>query len=110
MLWLVSPDSYMFGAMHDPDSISEQAERNAPYPKIEPSHAGLTGFMITGFAMVIFLAISGIEMEGHTRVALAVYAMIAAGFAGPFIYFNNQKRRHWREWARLDSLARERNA
>jgi hypothetical protein len=92
----------MLSGMHVHDPIEEEAERIAPYPKVEPSWAGMTGFAIAGFSLILFCGLAGIELEDHPnpRVWLAFMVMLAVGFAAPFIYFNNQKRRHFAEWER----------
>lgn len=96
------------GTHYDRQLIEEQAERNAPCPKIEPSAAGMNGFAIAVFALTIFFGIAGIDAEG--RVFWAILVVLFGGIFGPYIYFNNQRRRHSREWMRLDSIARERDA
>ena len=101
---------YMFGAMLDRDSIEKEAERIAPYPKTEPSWAGMYGFTMAAFSLALFVALAGIDFEENRRAYLAFLAMLVVGYAGPFVYFNNQKRRHFRAWARLDTQARERDA
>ena len=100
----------MLSGMHDRDAVRAEAERNAPYPKIEPSWAGMYGFAIACVVSGVFAALAGIDFDEDGRAGFALLAMVAIGFAGPFIYFNNQKRRHFQEWLRLDSQARERDA
>jgi predicted small lipoprotein YifL len=98
--------------MHDRDAIEAEAERIAPYPKTEPSHAGMYGLFITAAALTVFCALAGIEFDDgqNPRAWLAFLAVAACGYAGPFLYFNSQKRRHFTVWGRLDTQARERDA
>lgn len=101
----------MLSVMHDPDAIEAEAERLAPYPKVEPSHAGMIGLAIVIFPVIFFCALAGIDLDGgNPRAGLAFLAVAACSFAGPFIYYNNQKRRHFNAWSRLDTEARKGNA
>ncbi len=96
--------------MHNPDLIREQTERNAPYPKVEPAEAGMYGFAASGFSLAIFCVLAGIDLYGDARVWFALVVMVIASSVWPYMHFDKQKQRHFREWSRLDSLARERDA
>ena len=98
----------MLSGMHDWEAVEAEAERIAPYPKIEPALGGGVALAASLVALDLFSFLAGIDLEGRAWLAaLAVSACVAGGV---FVYFNNQKRRHFSEWSRLDKRARERNA
>lgn len=89
----------MLSGMHEMDPIEAEAERLAPYPKTEPSHAGMAGFFIVGCILAAFTGFADIELEGRAYVAFLL--VTGCAFLGPFIYFNRQKRRHFKVWSEL---------
>jgi hypothetical protein len=98
--------------MYDRDAIEAEAERRAPYPKTEPSWAGMYGLAIIAAVLTLFCALAGFDLEGgdNPRLGFAFIVVAAFGYVGPFIYFNNQKRRHFNLLVTLETLARERDA
>lgn len=86
----------------------EYAQSVAPKPKYEPVIAGLTGILASQAAVMVFVAMAGLEMEAYT-VAATITSAIA--FAGPFFWFRNEANKHHKavdeEIARLQALHAE---
>jgi hypothetical protein len=70
----------------------ERVNQSHPYPEQEPSHAGFYGLAITGVVLVVFLGVAGIESEA---VGIPLVITCALGFLGPYLYFQNQRRRYY---------------
>ena len=81
----------------------QYANKHFPRSKVEPTHAGLGGAAVFGFALAVF---SG--LRGGTDVGMPGLITIAIGFAVPYFYCKWQNDKYYkeieREYQRLQSL------
>jgi hypothetical protein len=79
----------------------QRAAHYAPPPKLEPFHAGLIGFGLTGLVLAVFTGFAGMNSD---RYALAITATLAIGFFIPFGIYKRQEGAFFR--ARSNELER----
>ncbi len=87
----------------------EEAHRRAnvyaPRPRHSPIEAGLSGAAIVAVVLILFTALSGLDLEQHS-IALAGTA--CAGFVCPFLWFRSAENKHYGASRKeYDALRRE---
>lgn len=80
----------------DPSDIAhERASCYAPLPAHEPLNAGIVGATITSLPLSVFTGLAHLNTDDF---AGTITITIVIGFALPFAYFWNQKRKHYVAW------------